>query len=268
MSKLPKAIGRLSSGYARCIQPIAASAITTPADGLLAGGVEIACAQGAIPAYRARPASPGPHPLVLVVHEVFGAHEYIQDVCRRLAREGYLAVAPELFVRYGDVSRQPEIKDVVLNVVRFVPDAEVMSDLDACVAWAVDGGEGDPKRIAITGFCWGGRIVWLYATHNPNLHAGVAWYGRLVGDESENTPRHPLQCAKSLHAPVLGLYGEIDSGIPLESIALMRDALAAAGDSSEFVIYPDAPHGFHSDYRESFRKDAAEDGWRRMLAWF
>ena len=220
-----------------------------------------------IPAYRAQPASAGPHPLVLVVHEIFGVHEYIQDVCRRLAHVGFLALAPELFVRWGDVSLQPELKDVILNVVRFVPDDEVMADLDACVAWALARAAGDPKRVAITGFCWGGRTVWLYAAHNPNLRAGVAWYGRLVGDESETTPRHPLQLVGSLQAPVLGLYGELDSAISLESIALMREALAAREDSSKFVIYPDAPHGFHSDYRESFRRDAAEDGWRRMLGW-
>jgi carboxymethylenebutenolidase len=264
---VPELIGRLTSGYARCVQPVAATAISTSAEGLVAGGVEIPVARGAIPAYRARPAAAGPHPIVLVVHEIFGAHEYIQDVCRRLAHEGFLAIAPELFVRYGDVAIQPELKDTVLNVVRFVPDAEVMSDLDACAAWAGDSGEGDAERLGITGFCWGGRIVWLYAAHNPRLRAGVAWYGRLVGDASERTPTHPLQVAGSLHAPVLGLYGEMDAAIPLESIALMREALAAAGDASEFVIYPDAPHGFHSDYRESFREDAAEDGFRRLLAW-
>ena len=266
MSKL---IGRLTLGHARCVQPIAATAIATPADGLIAGAVEIPTTDGAqsLPAYRAQPAANGPHPLVLVVHEIFGVHEYIQDVCRRLAHEGFLAVAPELFVRWGDVSVQPELKDVVLNVVRFVPDDEVMADLDACVAWARGSGAGDPERVAITGFCWGGRAVWLYAAHNPELRAGVAWYGRLVGDESETTPRHPLQLAGSLQAPVLGLYGEMDAAISLESIALMRDALAARGDSSEFVIYPEAPHGFHSDYRVSFRAGAAEDGWRRMLGW-
>ena len=265
---MPKLIGRLTSGHAGCVQPIAVTAISTSASGLAAGPVEIPVDGAAIPAYRARPTAPGPHPIVLVVHEIFGAHEYIQDVCRRLAHEGFLAIAPELFVRQGDVSIQPELKDTVLNVVRFVPDAQVMSDLDACAAWARDSGEGDPERLGITGFCWGGRTVWLYAAHNPKLRAGVAWYGRLVGDASERTPTHPLQVADSLHAPVLGLYGEQDAAIPLESIALMRDALAAAGDASEFVIYPDAPHGFHSDYRESFRKDAAEDGFRRMLAWF
>lgn len=266
---MPELIGRLSEGHALCVRPIVGTAITTAARGLIAGPVEIPTADGAqaIPAYRARPASDGPHPLVLVVHEIFGVHEYIQDVCRRLAHEGFLAVAPELFVRWGDVSLQPELKDVVLNVVRFVPDDEVMADLDACVAWAQASGEGDPERVAITGFCWGGRTVWLYAAHNPQLRAGVAWYGRLVGDESDRTPQHPLQLAGSLQAPVLGLYGEADTAIPLESIALMREALAARGDSSEFVIYPDAPHGFHSDYRRNFREEAARDGWRRMLAW-
>jgi carboxymethylenebutenolidase len=267
---MPKLIGRLSAGHARCVQPIAPTTIETSGEGLLVGAIEVPTLGGdvAIPAYRAQPGGPGPHPLVLVVHEIFGVHEYIQDVCRRLAHEGYLAVAPELFVRYGDVSLQPDLKDTVLNVVRFVPDAEVMADLDACVRWGAASGDADPNRLAITGFCWGGRTVWLYAAHNPSLRAGIAWYGRLVGDASEKTPRHPLQLANSLHAPVLGLYGEKDAAIPLESVALMREALAARADASEFVIYPDAPHGFHSDYRESFRKDAAEDGWRRMLAWF
>ena len=195
-------------------------------------------------------------------------HEHIKDVCRRLAKSGYLAVAPELFARQGDVSRIQNVQEIMSTVVSKVPDSQVMSDLDSTAAWAGGHREGRPGRLAITGFCWGGRIVWLYGAHNPKLMAGAAWYGRLVGQASELTPAHPVDIAAALQVPVLGLYGGADQGIPLDTVERMRAALASGKSGSEIVVYPDAPHGFNADYRPSYRKDAADDAWRRMLAWF
>jgi carboxymethylenebutenolidase len=258
--------GAAAAGYALAARPISADAIRTSADGLREGPVEIAAAGGAMPAYRARPEAGGEPSVVLVVHEIFGVHEYIRDVCRRLARQGYLALAPDLYRRHGDVSKREDI-DAILEVVRSVPDAEVLADLDAALAWAGAEG-GDTSRSAVTGFCWGGRIVWLYAAHAPSLRAGAAWYGRLEGAASEATPRHPLDVAQALRAPVLGLYGGSDTGIPLESVDAMRARLAEAGGTSEIVVFPGAPHGFHADYRPGYRELAATEAWRRMLAWF
>ncbi len=214
------------------------------------------------------PASGGPFPVVLVVQEIFGVHEHIKDVCRRLAKSGYLAVAPELYARQGDVSRSKDVQEILSTVVSKVPDAQVMSDLDAAGAWAAGTGKADTNRLAITGFCWGGRITWLYCVHNPKVKAGAAWYGRLVGQASELTPAHPVDLAAALQVPVLGLYGGADQGIPLDTVERMRAALASGKSGSEIVVYPDAPHGFNADYRPSYRKDAADDAWRRMLAWF
>jgi carboxymethylenebutenolidase len=257
----------LASGFAAAVQPVAASTqITTDAGGLAAGEVRIAVQGGEIPAYRAMPAGGRNLPTVLVVQEIFGVHEHIKDVCRRFAKAGYLAIAPELYARQGDVSKLTDI-DQILSIVGKVPDAQVMSDLDAAAAWAAGNG-GDPGRLAVTGFCWGGRITWLYAAHNPKLKAGVAWYGRVVGQASENTPRHPIDLAGRIDAPVLGLYGGADAGIPNDTVDHMREELRAAGKKSEIHTYPDAPHGFHADYRPSYRKEAAEDGWKRLLAWF
>jgi carboxymethylenebutenolidase len=208
--------------------------------------------------------------MVLVVSEIFGVHEHIADVARRLAQQGYLAIAPEPFARQGDARGHADVPTLIREVVSKKPDAETMEDLDACVAWAASNG-GDTSRLGITGFCWGGRVTWLYAAHNARVRAGVAWYGRLVGESSALAPRQPIDVAASLHAPVLGLYGEKDGGIPLDSIDKMKSALAAgnaAARKSEFVVYPDAPHAFHADYRPSYRKEAAEDGWKRCLAWF
>ncbi len=202
------------------------------------------------------------------MQEIFGVHEHIKDICRRLAKQGYFAVAPELYARQGDVSQMTDIGQIISQVVSKVPDAQVMSDLDATVAWAKETGKADTAKLAVTGFCWGGRIVWLYAAHNPNVKAGVAWYGRLVGAADPLHAKHPVELAGELKAPVLGLYGEADTGIPQDTIAAMREAVKAAGKQAEIVVYPDAPHGFHADYRPSYRKDAAEDGWKRMLAWF
>lgn len=258
----------LASGFALSTHPISATtAISTPAEGMTAGEISIPSGELAIPAYRAMPASSGPFPVVLVVQEIFGVHEHIKDVCRRLAKEGYLAIAMEMFVRQGDVSKLTSI-DEIRPIVATVPDEQVMSDLDAAIAFARSEGKGDTARLGITGFCWGGRIAWLYAAHNPALKAGVAWYGRLAGTPTKETPQHPLDVAAGLYAPVLGLYGGDDQGIPLDTVEDMRKRLSAAGKASEIVVYPDAPHAFHADYRPSYREAPAKDGWQRMLKWF
>jgi carboxymethylenebutenolidase len=258
----------LATGFALAVQPVSAQTITTDTSGLEAGEVQIPVADGQMPAYQARPSSGESFPVVLVVQEIFGVHEHIKDLCRRLAKLGYLAVAPELYARQGDVSKITDIKEVISKVVSKVPDAQVLSDLDATVAWAEKSGHGNAAKLGITGFCWGGRIVWLYAAHNPKLKAGVAWYGRLVGAKDELHPQQPVDMAASLKAPVLGLYGGADTGIPLDTIEQMRKALTEANQPSEIVVYPDTPHGFNADYRPTYRKDKAEDGWKRMLEWF
>ncbi len=262
----------VGSGFAAAVLPVAAqTVIKTSSDGLLTGEVTIPVGDFKMPAYRAAPAGRTGLPVVLVLSEIFGVHEYIADVARRFARAGYFAIAPELFVRQGDAGSYGEIAKLMAEVIAKVPDAQVMGDLDATVAWARSQG-ADTGRTAVTGFCWGGRMTWLYAAHNPQLKAGVAWYGRLVGDATPLSPRHPVDVAAQLKAPVLGLYGAADAGIPLDSVERMKSALKAAGSAaakqSEFVVYPDAPHAFHADYRPSYRQGAAEDGWKRTLAWF
>src|SRR5262249_35248659 len=215
----------LAAGFALAVQPVSAETITTDAAGLEAGEVKIPVKDGEIPGYRAMPASGGPFPVVLVVQEIFGVHEHIKDICRRLAKLGYFAVAPELYARQGDVSKLTDFREIFSKVVSRVPDAQVLSDLDAGVEWAKKSGKGDTAKLAITGFCWGGRIVWLYAAHNKDLKAGVAWYGRLTGEKDELHPKHPLDVVDSLHAPVLGLYGGADQGIPVDTVEKMRGAL-------------------------------------------
>ena len=261
----------VGSGFAAAVLPVMAQTeIKTDTVGLIAGEVTIPVGDFKMPAYRAAPADRANAPLVLVISEIFGVHEYIADVVRRFAKAGYYAVAPELFVRQGDPMNYGEIAKLLAEVTNQVPDAQVMGDLDATVAWAKAQGAG-VDRSAITGFCWGGRITWLYAAHNPTLKAGAAWYGRLVGEPSALTPVHPVDLAAKLAAPVLGLYGGQDDGIPLDTIDKMKAALAAGSamaKKSAFVVYPDAPHAFHADYRPSFRQAAAEDGWTRCLAWF
>jgi carboxymethylenebutenolidase len=212
------------------------------------------------------PAKGRKFPILLVVQEIFGVHEHIRDLCRRFAKSGYLAVAPELYARQGDVSKITEIKDL-MPIVSSVPDAQVMSDLDATAAWAASSG-GNRKRVAITGFCWGGRIVWLYAAHGTSLKAGVAWYGRIDGTRTELQPTFPIDLAGELKAPVLGLYGGLDKGIPLSDVEKMRAALAAAKSKSRIDVYPQAEHGFNADYRPSYNAAAAKDGWKKALAWF
>jgi carboxymethylenebutenolidase len=258
----------LATGFAVAVQPVAADTITTSSDGLVAGEVKIPVADGEIPGYRAMPGKGKDFPIVLVVQEIFGVHEHIKDVCRRFAREGYLAVAPELYARQGDVSKMADWKQIIAEVVAKVPDAQVMSDLDATVDWASKSSNGNRARVAVTGFCWGGRITWLYAAHNPELKAGVAWYGRLKGEATELQPRYPIDLSGDLKAPVLGLYGGQDQGIPLADVEAMRAALKAAGKPSEIVVFPDAGHGFFADYRPSFKADDAAAGWARCLAWF
>ncbi len=261
----------VGSGFAAAALPVMAQTVVkTDSTGLVAGEVTIPVGDFKMPAYRAAPAGRTGLPVVLVLSEIFGVHEYIADVARRFAKAGYFAIAPELFVRQGDASAYGEIAKLIAEVVSQVPDAQVMADLDASLAWARAEG-ADTGKTAVTGFCWGGRMTWLYAAHNPRVLAGVAWYGRLVGATSPLNPKHPVDLAGSLHGPVLGLYGEKDTGIPLDTVDQMKAALAkgsAAAKKSEFVIYPDAPHAFHADYRPSFRKEAADDGWKRTLAWF
>lgn len=259
--------GMVASGFALAVQPVAAqTVIKTPADGLVAGPVDIPAGDITMRAYRAMPAGKGPFPVVMVVEEIFGIHEWIQDICRRLARAGYLAVAPDLFARQGDPTKYDSIPKIFENVISKVPDAQVMRDLDATAAWAATQG-GDAARLGVTGFCWGGRITWLYATHNPKLKAGVAWYGRVVGQASELTPKAPSEVVADLKAPVLGLYGGKDKGIPVEQVEKMQAALKAAGSKSEIRIYPEADHGFLADYRPSFNAEASADAWPRALEW-
>jgi carboxymethylenebutenolidase len=261
----------VGSGFAAAALPICAqTAIKTDSNGLTVGEVTVPVGSFKMPAYRAAPAGKTNAPVVLVVSEIFGVHEYIADVARRFAKAGYFAVAPELFVRQGDAGSYGEIGKLVSEVVSKVPDAQVMGDLDASAAWAKAQG-ADASRLAVTGFCWGGRITWLFSAHNPGVKAAVAWYGRLVGAPNSLQPTHPIDLAARLNGPVLGLYGSADQGIPLDTVDKTKAALAAgsaAAKKSEFIVYPEAPHGFHADYRPSYRKEAAEDGWKRCLAWF
>lgn len=261
----------LGVGYAAAAAPLMAqTAIKTSADGLTVGEVMIDVNGFKMPAYRAAPAGKTGLPVVLVLSEIFGVHEYIADTARRFAKAGYLAIAPELFVRQGDAQSYGEVAKLIAEVVSKVPDAQVMGDLDAAVKWAGANG-GNVRKLGVTGFCWGGRQTWLYAAHNPAVKAGVAWYGRLVGQASALNPKHPVDIAGQLQGPVLGLYGGADTGIPVDTVAKMQDALAAgsaAAKKSTFVLYRDAPHAFHADYRPTFRKEPAEEGWKQALAWF
>ncbi|HXF67846.1 MAG TPA: dienelactone hydrolase family protein [Burkholderiales bacterium] len=260
--------GSLAAGFALAVQPVCAQTmIVTDTQGLAAGEVKIPVPDGSMPGYMAKPAKGTAFPTILVVQEIFGVHEHIKDICRRFAKAGYLAVAPELYFRQGDPSKLATNKEIFAQIVSKVADAQVMGDLDATAAWAAKNG-GDLKRLGITGFCWGGRITWLYVAHNPNVKAGVAWYGRLVGDKTEMTPAHPLDLVERINAPVLGLYGGADAGIPNDTVERMNEALKKAGKKSYIHLYPDTPHAFHADYRPSYRKEQAEDGWKRCLEWF
>jgi carboxymethylenebutenolidase len=261
------AMTSLIAGFALATRPVSAAAIVTDTEGLDAGEVEVPVKDGRIPAYRAKPKAGGPAPVILVVQEIFGVHEHIKDICRRLAKIGYYAIAAELYARQGDASKISDVQQLMSTIVAKVPDEQVMSDLDATAAFAATDG-GDAARLGITGFCWGGRIVWLYAEHNPKLKAAVAWYGRLAGDTAPLQPKNPIDLVADLHAPVLGLYGGADPGIPVDTIRQMEAAAKAAGKTVEMVVYPDTPHAFNADYRASYRQGPAQDGWKRMQAWF
>ncbi len=260
----------LSTGFALAVTPISASALTTDSDGLEAGEIKIPTSTGDIPGYRALPLKPkGKLPVILVVHEIFGVHEHIKDVCRRFAKAGFYAIAPELFARQGDVSKISDFKEIVSKVVSKVPDAQVLSDLDASVAFAKKDPHADTSKLSITGFCWGGRIVWLYAAQQKSLKAGVAWYGKLVGEKDDLHPKLASEVVADLKAPVLGLYGAKDQGIPVETVEQQAQALAAssnaAAKASSIHVYPDAGHAFFADYRPSYHEESAKDGWKRAL---
>ncbi|EEG09772.1 Carboxymethylenebutenolidase [Pseudogulbenkiania ferrooxidans 2002] len=258
----------LGTGFALAVSPASATVITTDSQNLSTGPVGVPVNGEILPAYMARPANAkGTLPVVLVVQEIFGVHEHIQDLCRRLAKAGYLAIAPELYFRQGNPREYPSTEELLAKLVGKVSDQQVLQDLDATLAWTHSHG-GDSERTAITGFCWGGRIVWLYAAHTDAIKAAAAWYGKLTASSSAMTPRHPLDLADQLKAPVLGLYGGLDSGISLDTVKAMQDKLAKAGSPSRLIVYPDAGHGFNADYRPSYNAAAAHDGWAKMLAWF
>ena len=262
----------LSTGFALAVTPIAASALNTDSDGLEAGEIKIATSSGDIPGYRALPSKPkGKLPVILVVHEIFGVHEHIKDVCRRFAKQGYYALAPELFARQGDVSKLSDFKEIQSKVVSKVPDAQVLLDLDASVAFAKKDKRANTAKLSITGFCWGGRIVWLYAAQQPALKAGIAWYGKIVGEKDELHPKFPSDVIADLKAPVLGLYGAKDQSISVDSVQQQAQALAASSNkfaqASSIHLYPDAGHAFFADYRPSYHQESAEDGWKRLNDW-
>ncbi|HYR65110.1 MAG TPA: dienelactone hydrolase family protein [Reyranella sp.] len=264
----------LGTTFALAVQPVCAQTmIVTPADGLTAGAVRVKTKDGKeMDAYRAMPASGTGFGTILVVQEIWGVHAHIADMCRRFAKVGYYAIAPELYFRQGDPKVIPDTQALIRDIVAKVPDEQVMNDLDSTAAFAKGEGKADTAKLGITGFCWGGRIVWLYDAHNPAVKAGVAWYGPLARDATPLSPKHPVDIAKDLHGPVLGLYGAADTAIPMESVEKMRAALKAAGmpaaTKSEIITYPDTPHAFNADYRPSYRKEPADDGWKRALAWF
>lgn len=262
------AVTALGAGFALSVQPVSAETITTDATGLTAGEVKIPVSDGEIPAYRAMPASKTNLPTILVVQEIFGIHEWIKDVCRRFAKLGYLAVAPSLYARQGDATKYTDIQKLVSELVMKVEDEPVLSDLDATAKWAAGNG-GNPAKLGVTGFCWGGRIAWLYTAHNPNIKAGVAWYGGLVGKGDHPRPMQAETLAGKMQGRVLGLYGGLDKGITAEDVEAMRAALKAAGDTkSEIVVFPEAEHGFLADYRPSYNEAAAKAGWSKALEWF
>ena len=260
--------GSLATGFALAVQPVCAQTmIVTDTKGINAGEVRVPTKDRQIPAYVAMPEKGHEFPMILVVQEIFGVHEHIKDVCRRLAKVGYVAVAPELYVRQGDVSKMQDVKEIISEVVSKAPDAQVLGDLDAAVAWARGLGMAHKSKLGITGFCWGGRIVWMYTAHNPQVKAAVAWYGP-VARNYHSGDKTPIDLAAQMNAPVLGLYGGADPGIPNDTVDKMRAALKAAGKKSEIITYPDTPHAFNADYRPSYRKEQADDGWKRAIAWF
>jgi carboxymethylenebutenolidase len=257
----------LATGFALSVQPVSAQTITTDTEGLTAGEVKVKVPDGEIPAYRAMPDKGGPFPTVLVASEIWGVHEHIKDLCRRLAKSGYFAIAPELFARQGDPSKIANVPELIDKIVKKAPTDEVMSDLDATVAYAKSSGKADTAKLAVTGFCWGGFVTWMYATHNPGLKAAVSWYG---SDRwyKEMTAKDAVEIGAEVKCPILALYGGQDQSIPQETIEKREEACKAAGKTCEFKVYPDAQHGFNADYRPSYNAADAKDGWARMLAWF
>ena len=262
----------LMAGFTLAVPTAEAQVIHTDSSGLHAMEVRIPVSGGTLPGYAAAPAAPGRYPVVLVIEEIFGVHEHIKDLCRRLAKAGYLAVAPELYARIGDLSTMTDVPTIIRDVISKAPDAQMLADLDSAATWAtttgLSGGLGDPAKLAVTGFCRGGRNTWLYAAHNPSLKAAVAWYGPVGGATSAIQPRTAADVAAELKAPLLGLYGAADTGIPVPDVEATVSRARAAGKTVELKVYPDTPHGFNADYRPTYRKDAAEDGWARMLAFF
>jgi carboxymethylenebutenolidase len=258
----------LGTGFAAAVLPVSAqSVIKTDSDGLSTGQFSVTVDGQDVPVYRAQPEGKKNPPVILVISEIFGVHEYIADVARRFAKLGYLALAPNLFIRQGDPSKVQSIAELQKEIISKVPDAQVMRDLDAVVAWAKDNG-GNVDKLGITGFCWGGRITWLYSAYNPKIKAGVAWYGRLVGDSTALTPKHPIDIAPTLKTPVLGLYGMQDTGIPVTSVEQMKEALAKGKSKSEFVVFKNSGHAFHADYRPSYVEADAKEGWKLCVDWF
>jgi len=257
----------LSVGFCAAVSPVWAQVVTTSANGLVAGEVKVPAGDTDIPAYRAMPDHGGPFPCVLVIHEIFGVHEYIKDVCRRWAKLGYYAIAPDLYAREGDASKEADMKKLMEDIVSKVPEAQVQSDLDATLAFAKASGSADVSRAAVIGFCWGGRQSWLYAAHNPSLKAAVAWYGPLGGAQNALKPKNPPDIVGDLKVPVLGLYGGKDPGIPAPQIEAMSKALAAAGGASKIIVYDDTGHAFHADYRPSYNKADAEESWSQATNW-
>jgi carboxymethylenebutenolidase len=250
------------------MQPVAATTLTTDAAGLEAGEVKIPVADGQMPAYRAMPANGTKLGTVLVIHEIFGVHEWIKDICRRFAKAGYLAVSPDLFARHGDATQVKDVRTLIDTIVRKAGDTQVIGDLDATAAWAATNG-GDAKRLGVTGFCWGGRMTWMYTAHNPGVRAGVAWYGSMIRRPNDTRPVHPVTVAEKMKGRVLGMYGELDKGIPLSEVDAMRASLKAAGDTkSNIIVYPGADHGFLADYRPQYNEAAAKDAWPKALDWF
>jgi carboxymethylenebutenolidase len=257
----------LISGFTLATQRVEAQAIHTDTTGLDAGEVQIPTTDGKLPAYYAKPARKGPFPIILVNEEIFGVHEYIKDVCRRWAKLGYLAVATEYYARIGDLSKMTDVSKIMSDVILKAPDAQYMSDLDSTAAWAQHN-DGSATRLGVMGFCRGGRQTWLYAAHNPRLKAAVAFYGPLLGTPSAIQPQTALDVADQIKCPLLGLYGAQDTSIPVDSVHQAEAKAKAAHKIVDIVIYPDAPHGFHADYRPSYHQADAEDAWKRARTWF
>ncbi len=257
----------LASGFALASQPVLAQAIHTDSQGLVTAEVQVPVADGKIPAYTARPAKPGKYPVILVVQEIFGVHEHIKDMCRRFAKLGYYAIAPEMFARQGDVSKMTDIGAILSEVVSKVPDAQVCSDLDAAVAFARASGHADAQRVGLVGFCWGGRTAWIYALHNPKLKAAVAYYGLLAGMKSPIKPLDPIEFGSDIKVPVLGLYAGNDAYIKPDVVAQMQGGLAQSDSGSEIVVFPNVNHGFNADYRPTYDKTAATYAWKLTRDW-